>query len=69
MSVYPMQYATEDVVLALRQRGKTFWKCRRRNYVCVLGTSDDHLSDAVSASSVEKGRKSSQMDSIPVRDS
>ncbi|KAH6957289.1 hypothetical protein DER45DRAFT_569611 [Fusarium avenaceum] len=46
MSVYPMQYATDDVVLALRERGKTFWKCRHRNYVCVLGTSDDHLYDA-----------------------
>lgn len=68
MSVYPMQYATDDVVLALRERGKTFWKCRHRNYVCVLGTSDDHLYDAVSASNIGKGRKSLQMDSIPVRD-
>lgn len=69
MSVYPMNYAAEDVVMALRERGKTFWKCRRRNYVCVLGTSDDYLDDAVSASTIGKGRKGSQMDdSISVQD-
>ncbi|KAF4951074.1 hypothetical protein FSARC_13002 [Fusarium sarcochroum] len=50
LPVYPIQYAVEDVVLALRARGEMFWKCRHRNYVCVLGTPEDHLYDAYSGS-------------------
>ncbi|KAM0546980.1 hypothetical protein ACHAPJ_010642 [Fusarium lateritium] len=50
LPVYPMRYAHESVVVGLRERGEMFWKCRRRNYVCVLGTPEDHLYDAYSGS-------------------
>ncbi|KAI0813925.1 hypothetical protein GGR55DRAFT_487166 [Xylaria sp. FL0064] len=34
LSMYPARFADKDDITALRQRGKMFWKCRRRNYVC-----------------------------------
>ncbi|KAI0968984.1 ATPase [Xylaria arbuscula] len=34
LSIYPARFANESDITAIRQRGKMFWKCRRRNYVC-----------------------------------
>ncbi|RGP81007.1 hypothetical protein FLONG3_796 [Fusarium longipes] len=33
MDTYPVEYAPQDIVTSLRERGKVFWKCRHRNYV------------------------------------
>jgi len=33
LNVFPMQYASPETVHKIRQRGKTFWKCRVRSYV------------------------------------
>jgi len=33
ISVYPVRYAAEGIESALRNRGNTFWSCRRRKYV------------------------------------
>ncbi|KAF6808464.1 AAA family ATPase [Colletotrichum sojae] len=41
--VYPMEYASKDVVEALRKRGQMFWKCRHRNYVSSSRFSDDGI--------------------------
>lgn len=48
MMVFPMKYVDEGTVCNLRRRGQMFWKCRFRKYVCVRGTSEDHLYGAVS---------------------
>ncbi|GAP89771.1 putative TOB3 [Rosellinia necatrix] len=37
LSIYPARFADEGDIIAIRERGKMFWKCRRRNYVCYKG--------------------------------
>ncbi|KAI1302934.1 hypothetical protein F5Y03DRAFT_407401 [Xylaria venustula] len=41
LSIYPARFANEDDITAIRQRGKMFWKCRRRNYVCYKDVESD----------------------------
>ncbi|CVK94514.1 related to TOB3 (member of AAA-ATPase family) [Fusarium mangiferae] len=50
MMVFPMKYVDDGTVRNLRRRGKMFWKCRFRKYVCVRGTPEDHLYGANSGS-------------------
>ncbi|KAI0506425.1 ATPase [Xylaria bambusicola] len=38
LSVYPARFADKDSIDGIRRRGKMFWKCRRRNYVCYKDT-------------------------------
>jgi hypothetical protein len=33
LNVFPMRFASPEAIETLRQRGKTFWKCRIRRYV------------------------------------
>ncbi|SCN90228.1 related to TOB3 (member of AAA-ATPase family) [Fusarium fujikuroi] len=50
MMVFPMKYVDDVTACILRRRGQMFWKCRHRKYVCVRGTSEDHLYGANSGS-------------------
>ncbi|KAK5625849.1 hypothetical protein RRF57_001565 [Xylaria bambusicola] len=38
LSIYPARFADKHNVDAIRRRGKMFWKCRHRNYVCYKDT-------------------------------
>lgn len=49
LSLYPMEFASEDVIESLQCRGRMFWACRGRNYVCYKGVTDKDISDGVSA--------------------
>ncbi|KAI1324721.1 hypothetical protein F5Y16DRAFT_411850 [Xylariaceae sp. FL0255] len=37
LSVYPARFATKHEIANLRHRGRMFWKCRQRDYVCYKG--------------------------------
>ncbi|KAI1827299.1 hypothetical protein F4861DRAFT_550865 [Xylaria intraflava] len=41
LSTYPARFADKGDIEAIRERGKMFWKCRRRNYVCYKGSELD----------------------------
>ncbi|KAK2031771.1 P-loop containing nucleoside triphosphate hydrolase protein [Colletotrichum zoysiae] len=43
LPLYPVTYASPGVEDSLRQRGRMFWKCRRRNYVYSRSVSDDDI--------------------------
>ncbi|KAJ3545953.1 hypothetical protein NM208_g2249 [Fusarium decemcellulare] len=49
LPLYPMEFASESVVTALRNRGQMFWKCRFRNYVsCATEQEDDGIQNSAS---------------------
>ena len=48
LNVFPMQYASADIVDICRRRGKTFWKCRTRSYVSYQTTERDSIQNLVS---------------------
>ncbi|KAF5689947.1 aaa family atpase [Fusarium circinatum] len=48
--VFPMAHVDDGTVHSLRRRGQMFWKCRYRKYVCIRGTTEDHLYGANSGS-------------------
>lgn len=50
LNVFPMQYASAEIVDGCRRRGKTFWKCRTRNYVSYQATERDSIQTSVSRS-------------------
>ncbi|KAI0468851.1 ATPase [Xylaria cf. heliscus] len=41
LSIYPARFAKKSDIMAIRERGKMFWKCRHRNYVCYKGNELD----------------------------
>ncbi|PTB53826.1 hypothetical protein M431DRAFT_6109 [Trichoderma harzianum CBS 226.95] len=41
MPVYPIEFASQEIVSALRKRGNMFWKCRERHYVSYSGKTDN----------------------------
>ncbi|KAI1171842.1 hypothetical protein F4777DRAFT_563917 [Nemania sp. FL0916] len=43
LSFYPARFANDDEIMAIRQRGKMFWKCRHRRYVCYKDTEMNRL--------------------------
>ncbi|KXH60986.1 ATPase [Colletotrichum salicis] len=43
LPLYPATYANPGVEDSLRQRGRMFWKCRRRNYVYSRSFPDDDI--------------------------
>lgn len=47
LPLYPIRYASSEVVEALRQRGRMFWKCRFRNYVSLAGEVSEDIQDSV----------------------
>lgn len=46
--VYPIEFASKEVVGALRKRGHMFWKCRTRHYVSYNGKTDHAIQSSVS---------------------
>ncbi|KIL93768.1 hypothetical protein FAVG1_02329 [Fusarium avenaceum] len=47
LPLYPIEYASSEVVEALRQRGRMFWKCRFRNYVSLAGEMSEDTQDSI----------------------
>ena len=48
LNVFPMQFASAEVVDKCRRRGKTFWKCRTRSYVSYQDAERDSIQNQVS---------------------
>lgn len=48
LNVFPMQYASAEIVDNCRRRGKTFWKCRTRSYVSYQAPESDSIQNVVS---------------------
>ena len=48
LNVFPMQYASAEIVDNCRRRGKTFWKCRVRSYISYQATERDSIQNLVS---------------------
>ena len=49
LNVFPMQFASAELVDKCRRRGKTFWKCRNRNYVSYQDSGMESIQNLVSA--------------------
>ena len=49
LNVFPMQFASPEIVDKCRRRGKTFWKCRTRRYVSYQDTATDSIQNLVSS--------------------
>ena len=50
LNVFPIQYASAEIVDKLRRRGKTFWKCRERRFVSYQENEPQGIQSAVSDS-------------------
>ena len=48
LNVFPMQFASAELVEKCRRRGKTFWKCRTRNYVSYQDSGMESIQNLVS---------------------
>ena len=53
LNVFPMQFASAELVEKCRQRGKTFWKCRTRNYVSYQESGMESIHNLVSATVID----------------
>ena len=62
LNVFPMQFASAELVEKCRRRGKTFWKCRTRNYVSYQDSGMESIQNLVSAFAIHSlgGRKFDQ---------
>ena len=49
LNVFPIQYASAEIVNKCRRRGKTFWKCRNRRYVSYQDNEMESIQNLVSA--------------------
>ncbi|KAL7911733.1 P-loop containing nucleoside triphosphate hydrolase protein [Trichoderma velutinum] len=47
MSVYPIEFASQEIVTALRKRGNMFWKCRTRHYVSYSGKAENAMQSSM----------------------
>ena len=56
LNVFPMQFASSELVDKCRQRGKTFWKCRTRNYVSYQESGMESIQNLVSAFAIHSLR-------------
>ena len=48
LNVFPMQYASAEVIEICRRRGRTFWKCRASSYISYQATERERLQNLVS---------------------
>ena len=48
LNVFPIQYASAEIAEKLRQRGKTFWKCRTRCFVSYQENENESVQTMVS---------------------
>ena len=62
LNVFPMQFASAELVEKCRRRGRTFWKCRTRNYVSYQNSGMESIHNLVSAFAIHSlgERKSDQ---------
>lgn len=62
LNVFPMQFASAELVDKCRRRGKTFWKCRARKYVSYQVSEMESIQNLVSAFVIYSidGRESNQ---------
>ena len=49
LNLFPIQYASAEIVDICRRRGRTFWKCRTRSYVSYQTTERDSIQNLVSS--------------------
>ncbi|ETS79874.1 hypothetical protein PFICI_07403 [Pestalotiopsis fici W106-1] len=49
LTIYPRRFASGEIVRALRERGRMFWKCRERHYVMKTNQSDSSLQETIKA--------------------
>ena len=49
LNIFPMAFASAEIVDKCRRRGKTFWKCRTRNYVSYQDIGSESIQNLVSA--------------------
>ncbi|KAM0437654.1 hypothetical protein ACHAPT_002018 [Fusarium lateritium] len=47
LPLYPIEFASDAVVEALRKRGRMFWECRFRNYVEYTTEEDDGIQNSL----------------------
>lgn len=47
LNVFPIQYASADIIDKCRRRGKTFWKCRNRRYVSYQDSEVESIQNIV----------------------
>lgn len=47
LRVFPLKHASLEIVNKLRRRGKTFWKCRTRQFVSYKEKEQDNMQNAV----------------------
>ena len=61
MNPHPMDFSDDNIAIteSLRERGKMFWRCRGRNYVCYKSFVDDGIKTAVGS---ELDRSVTQVD-------
>ena len=57
LNVFPMQFASAELVDKCRQRGKTFWKCRTRNYVSYQESGMESIQNLVSIFAILQPRR------------
>ena len=62
LNVFPLQFASAELVEKCRQRGKTIWKCRTRKYVSYQDSEVESIQNLVSALVIDSqgGRESDQ---------
>ena len=47
LNVFPIRFASAEIVDKCRRRGKTFWKCRSRNYVSYQDSEMESIQNMV----------------------
>ena len=53
LNVFPIQFASAEIVDKCRRRGKTFWKCRNRSYVSYQDSEMESIQNLVSTSVID----------------
>ena len=49
LNVFPIHYASAEIIDKFRRRGKTFWKCRNRSYVSYQDSEMESIQNLVRA--------------------
>lgn len=52
LPIYPSRFAGKDLIEALRQRGRQFWRCRGKRYVSLHSDAYDDDLDQIPVSSL-----------------
>ena len=47
LNIFPIRFASAEITEKLRQRGRTFWRCRNSSYVSYRGTAEDSFQNSV----------------------